>query len=71
MEKFKYTVGDIDEVVDERGNSVALLRKLAWGDNAEKLELRKWIYNSFHDWDSLGRVSGLFYGKMGWQNAPG
>lgn len=43
MENFKYTVGDIDEVIDERGNSVALLRKLAWGDNKEKLELRKWI----------------------------
>lgn len=40
---FNYTVGDIDEVVDSRGNTVILLRKLAWGENAEKLELRKWF----------------------------
>lgn len=41
---FSYKVGDIDEVVDSKGNSVILLRKLAWGENGkEKLELRKWV----------------------------
>ena len=32
-EKFTYKVGDIDEVVDSKGNSVILLRKIAWGEN--------------------------------------
>lgn len=40
---FTYTVGDIDDVVDSKSNSVILLRKLAWGEGAEKLELRKWV----------------------------
>ncbi len=43
-EKFTYKVGDIDEVVDSKGNSVILLRKIAWGENGkEKLELRRWF----------------------------
>ena len=42
-DKYKYTVGDIDELIDERGNSVIMLRKLAWGEGKEKLEIRKWI----------------------------
>lgn len=43
-EDFTYTVGDIDEVVDSKGNSVILLRKIAWGEKGkEKLELRRWI----------------------------
>ena len=42
-DKYKYTVGDIDELVDERGNAVIMLRKLAWGEGAEKLEIRKWF----------------------------
>lgn len=42
-DKYRYTVGDIDELVDERGNSAIMLRKLAWGDGKEKLEIRKWI----------------------------
>lgn len=42
--KITYSVGDIDEVVDSKGNSVIMLRKIAWGDNGkEKLELRRWI----------------------------
>ena len=40
---FSYTVGAIDEPIDSRGNSVIMLRKLAWGSNAEKLEIRRWI----------------------------
>lgn len=40
---FTYKVGDIDEVVDTKRNSVILLRKLAWGDGDEHLELRKWV----------------------------
>ena len=43
-DSFTYTVGDIDEVVDSKGNSVIMLRTVAWGENGkEKLELRKWI----------------------------
>lgn len=40
---FLYHVGDIDEVIDTKGNQVILLRKIAWGENKEKLELRRWI----------------------------
>lgn len=40
---FTYHVGDVDEVIDTKGNSVVLLRKLAWGDGKEKLELRRWV----------------------------
>ena len=41
---FTYKVGDIDEVVDSKGNSVIMLRTVAWGENGkEKLELRRWI----------------------------
>lgn len=43
---FKYTVNpEFDEVIDERGNSAIMLRKVAWGDGQEKLELRKWVMN--------------------------
>ena len=42
-DKYRYTVGDVDELIDEKGNQVILLRKLAWGDHKEKLEIRKWI----------------------------
>ena len=42
-EDFTYTVGDIDEVVDSKGNSVIMLRKIAWGNGKEKLELRRWV----------------------------
>lgn len=40
---FSYKIGDVDEVIDSRGNSVILLRSIAWGDHEEKLELRKWV----------------------------
>ena len=41
---FTYTVGGIDEVIDSKGNSVIMLRNIAWGENGkEKLEIRRWI----------------------------
>lgn len=40
---FSYTVGDIDEVVDSRNNTAIMLRKVAWGNGPEKLEIRKWF----------------------------
>lgn len=40
---FTYHIGDIDEVIDTKGNSVIMLRTIAWGDGKEKLELRKWV----------------------------
>lgn len=44
MEEFKYTVDkSLDEVVDERGNTAVMLRKLAWGDKEPKVEIRKWF----------------------------
>lgn len=43
-DKFKYTVDpELDEVVDEMGKSVIMLRKLAWGERNPKVEIRKWI----------------------------
>ena len=42
-DEIKYTVGDIDEVIDNKGNSVILLRKMTWNNGKEKLELRRWI----------------------------
>lgn len=52
--KFSYTVGDIDEVVESRGNAVILLRKLAWGQGKEKLELRKWFVDIGKETPSKG-----------------
>lgn len=41
---FSYKVGNIDEVIDTKGNQVMLLRKIAWGDSeTERLELRRWV----------------------------
>lgn len=42
-DEIKYIVGDIDEVIDNKGNSVILLRKMTWNNGKEKLELRRWI----------------------------
>jgi len=38
----KYTIGDLDEVFDEKANTVLALRKVAWGNGEEKLDMRKW-----------------------------
>ena len=35
-DEIRYTVGDIDEVIDNKGNSVILLRKMTWDDGKEK-----------------------------------
>ena len=44
MDAFKYTVDpDLDEVIDERGNTVVMLRRVAWGDrDFGRPEVRKW-----------------------------
>lgn len=54
---YSYKVGDIDEIVDERGNSVIMLRKMAWGSGNEKLEIRKW----FVDVDSEKASKGVTF----------
>lgn len=51
---FSYHVGDIDETVDSRGNTVVMLRKLAWGDGQEKLEIRKWFIDIGKETPSKG-----------------
>lgn len=51
---FTYHVGDIDETVDSRGNTVLLLRKLAWGNGQEKLEIRKWFIDINKETPSKG-----------------
>ena len=40
---YSYTVGDLDEVVDEKGNTAVMLRELAWADGPKKIEIRKWF----------------------------
>lgn len=43
---FKYDlVDDFDKIFDEKGNTFLALRKVKWGNNAPKLELRKWYSN--------------------------
>lgn len=42
---FSYTIDPkgINEVVDEKGNTIIAIRKVAWGSNKiSKLEIRKW-----------------------------
>lgn len=51
---FSYHVGDIDETIDSRGNTVVLLRKLAWGEGQEKLEIRKWFIDINKETPSKG-----------------
>jgi len=52
---FEYHVNDeVDEVIDEKGNTVILFRKLAWGKGAEKLELRKWFVDINKETPSKG-----------------
>mgnify|MGYP003594555111 CR=1 FL=1 len=51
---FSYTVGDIDELIDEKGNTVVLMRKLAWGSGNEKLEIRKWHIDTDKEIPSKG-----------------
>lgn len=33
----------INEIIDEKGNMVMMLREVAWGGREHKLELRKWV----------------------------
>lgn len=53
-EPLTYNVGDIDEPIDSKGNTVILLRKLAWGNNKEKLEIRKWFVDINKETPSKG-----------------
>ena len=55
MKDFSYKVGDIDEVIESRGNTVVLLRKIAWGDGKEKLELRKWFVDIGKETPAISR----------------
>lgn len=43
--EFKYAIveGGIDEVFDERGNTVLKMAMTSWNDRPAKLELRKWV----------------------------
>lgn len=36
----------IDEVFDERGNTILKMAEVSWNDRPGKLELRKWMINS-------------------------
>lgn len=55
MEKFKYTVDpELDEVVDEKGNTAIMLRRIAWGDGTPKIEIRKWFLSETGEQASKG-----------------
>lgn len=54
----------INEVIEEFGNMVAMLRQVAWGGREEKLELRKWIV----DTDSEKPMKGCSLTEEGWHN---
>ena len=45
MPEFKWNIKEdgIDEVFDERGNSLLKLSETIWNDRPAKLELRKWV----------------------------
>lgn len=45
MPEFKWNIKEdgIDEVFDERGNSLLKLSETSWNDRPAKLELRKWV----------------------------
>lgn len=52
---FSYTVDkSLDEVVDEKGNTAVMLRKLAWGDKEPKIEIRKWFLSEQGERPSRG-----------------
>ena len=54
----------INEVVEENGNMVTMLRKVGWGGKEEKIELRKWIV----DTDSEKPMKGCAMTDIGWHN---
>lgn len=51
---YSYTVGDLDEVVDEKGNTAVMLRELSWGDGPKKIEIRKWFLSENGEKPSKG-----------------
>lgn len=52
----------INEVIEETGNMVTMLRQVAWNGREEKLELRKWIV----DTDSEKPMKGCAMTDEGW-----
>ena len=43
--KYAFT-GDVDEIIEEHGNTLIKLATVSWNDRPAKLELRKWMVNS-------------------------
>ena len=43
--KYAFT-GDVDESIEEHGNTLIKLATVSWNDRPAKLELRKWMVNS-------------------------
>lgn len=45
--KVKYNIKEdgINELIDEKGSMVVMLREVAWGERQHVLELRKWSVN--------------------------
>lgn len=43
--KYEFT-GDIDEIIEEHGNTIIKLATVSWNDRSPKLEVRKWIVKS-------------------------
>ena len=43
--KYAFT-GDIDEIIEEHGNTLIKLATVSWNDRPAKVELRKWVVDS-------------------------
>ena len=63
-EPLQYTINKdgINEVVEESGKMVTMLRQVAWNNKEEKLELRKWIV----DVDKEQPMKGCSMTDVGW-----
>ena len=61
---FEINPEGINEVVEENGNMITMLRQVSWSGKEEKLELRKWIV----DTDSEKPMKGCSMTEIGWNN---
>lgn len=41
--QYKIEQGTINDIIEERNNTVTMLRKVAWNGRDARLELRKWV----------------------------
>lgn len=44
--EFKYKIGDLNEIIEEKGNTFKALRKISFNDKEEKVDIRTWYSNA-------------------------